>query len=490
MSRKRSRRTRYLRHTRKQERGNFLVTTALLLTVLIGMIALVVDIGFAAGQRRFMQNGADAAALAAADLMSGSVSPYPVNGPWPHGIPNFFNVSDATVRAKAVSIATQNQNPGLAGRTTSFSVDVDYCVAVNDSSFAPQTPGCPSPNSWVASPTADGRVPDGTYKVRVTVNSTVSTIFGGMIGKTSTNSVGQGIAVILGVCPQLTATGDVLPLTIWDQQDFGADPNQLFQLWSSNPPAPKNADSNWKNVIDLSPSAAWCDGKPSDYQWVANPSFAGMVPVGTNCTPVPGDPTQNFSGSDNTWNRDLYAPDLRAPACLGTSTNPDDVYMWTSALFGGTLAVGMKVPTYPHLGDNGQNIADAIWGTTPNVCTNTYFFQGITAIDPAHPDWGPYRDVKVFTYDVLNTYGNHFYRINGSKNSGWIDSQNQSATMGRVTLVRILNVRIFRDAPHTSSGVEALVVSEGLPPGYNPGNCPSFGSMGPGIYGNVVRLGA
>ena len=277
---------------------------------------------------------------------------------------------------------------------------------------------------------------------------------------------------------------------MWDQQDFGADPDQLFQLWSSNPPAPKNADSAWKNVLDLSPSTVWCDGRTSDYDWVSDPTYADMVPQGTGCTPNLGDPTKNFTGANTTWNNSQYRPDLRAPACLGTSTNPDDIYMWTSALFGGTLAVGMKVPVFPHLGDNGNNIADSIWGTTANVCTNTYFFQGITAIDPAHPSWGPYRDVAVFTYDLPTGVGGHFYKINGNSHQPWKDSNGNGDSMGRVSLIRILNVRIYRDAPHSASGVSALVVSPAYPPGYNPPGCPNFGGMGPGIYGNVVRLGA
>ena len=197
--------------TQREERGNFFVTTALILTILIGMLALVIDIGFAAGQRRFMQNGADAAVLAVADLLSGSVSPYPRFDPWPNGIPSFFNVSDELVRNKATDIAAKNQNTGLSGRTESFNVTVEYCVAANNNSYAPQTPGCPSPNNWVTSPTANGRVPDGTYKVRVTVTSSLSTIFGRAIGKNSTESVGQSIAVILGVCPPTVATGNVLP---------------------------------------------------------------------------------------------------------------------------------------------------------------------------------------------------------------------------------------------------------------------------------------
>jgi hypothetical protein len=327
------------------------------------------------------------------------------------------------------------------------------------------------------------------------VNTTISTIFGGVIGKNSTNSVGIGVAVILGVCEQSLASGNTMPFTLWDGQALGVPPDQfftgnLFQLWSSNPPAPNNGDSSWKNVIDLSPATIWCDGRSPDYEWAVGPSFAGMVPAGTACTPNLSDPTKNFTGADTSWNRDDFQPDQRGGVCTGSATNPDDVYMWISAGFDGTVGINMKVPTYMHRGDNGQNIADAIWGTTPNACNGQYFFQGVTAVDPAHPTWGVYRDVTVFTYDVPPA-DQDFYKINGNSSSGWTNSNNQSFTLGRVTLIHALNVRIYSDPPgRNSSEVIGLVVSPADPPNYVPQNCPDFGTLGPGIFGNVVRLGS
>ncbi len=479
--------------TRREERGNFMVITALILTVLIGMLALVIDIGFAAGQRRFMQNGADAAALAVADLLSSSVSPYPKGGTWPHGIPNYFNVSDATAQAKALEIADKNRNPGLTGRTTNFSVTVEYCVAANDNSFAPQTAGCPSPNHWVTGPQSNGFVPDGAYKVRVTVNSTISTIFGGAIGKSSTDSVGQATAVILGACPQVVATGNIWPVTLWNQQDFGAEPpnspgarfdsSYMFQLWSANAPRPKDAPNNWKNVLDLSPSSVWCDSNPDDYSWAIDPSNAGMVPTGTTCTATSKkNGTTTWPGTDTSWNRDLYAADSRGSCFTGSVAFPDDISTWLSGMFSGTLAVGMKVPIFEKGGNEGNNISEAITGKHGGVgCGDTYFFDGVNTVDPNHPNWGIYRDVTVFTYDVSNDYvGTNQWVSNGKKNG-----------LGRITLMQILNVRIYKDySTPNSSEVLGLVISPTFPPDYTPQNCPAFGTYGPGIYGNVVRLGA
>jgi len=58
---------------RAGEHGQVLVIAALLMTALVGFLALVVDVGNAYAQRRYMQNGADAAALAAARLMANSM---------------------------------------------------------------------------------------------------------------------------------------------------------------------------------------------------------------------------------------------------------------------------------------------------------------------------------------------------------------------------------------------------------------------------------
>lgn len=460
-----------------------MVFTAIALVAMLGITSMVIDLGMLFGQRRFMQNGADAAALAAAQMLGNSVSPYSVNGPWPQNIPNFFGVTDGDVYQKALNIAQKNQNPGITGRTSNFAVKVEYCVAVDNSHYLVDQPGCPSPNSWRLSqggtnPTA--RVPDGAYKVRVTVSSTLSTFFGVVVGKSTTDATGQGIAVILGVCPQTVVTGNVFPYTLWDQQNFGTtDPNTLFQLWSSNPPAPRNADNSWKNILDFTPANKWCNGLSPDYPWAVDPTFAAMVPVGTNCAAGGG-----FTGTDNSWNRSLYTQDARGGCYVGNDLNPQDIATWASTGYMGTLAVGMKMPVFTQTGDQGNNIALAIYGKNGvPACSGTYFFNGVTAVDPDHPLWGVYRDIKVFTYN-LRPGDQNFYASN-LNTKVWGDFGGGFNKMGRVTLIRILNFRLYSNYDPSNSEIWGKVVGTLVPPDQNPPLC-----GGPGIYGNVVHLGS
>jgi hypothetical protein len=60
---------------RRDERGAVLVLTAILLVVMLGLSALVVDLGFARSQRRKMQNATDSAALGAAQWLATANEP-------------------------------------------------------------------------------------------------------------------------------------------------------------------------------------------------------------------------------------------------------------------------------------------------------------------------------------------------------------------------------------------------------------------------------
>ena len=60
---------RQLLHGARRERGQILMTSAILATTLLGFAALVVDVGFMSAQRRQAQNAADASALAAARVL-------------------------------------------------------------------------------------------------------------------------------------------------------------------------------------------------------------------------------------------------------------------------------------------------------------------------------------------------------------------------------------------------------------------------------------
>ncbi|MGH2471848.1 MAG: pilus assembly protein TadG-related protein, partial [Candidatus Limnocylindria bacterium] len=56
----------------RDQQGQTLVVVALVMTVLLGAIALGIDWGYGLTQRRVMQNGADAGALGAARLLAGN----------------------------------------------------------------------------------------------------------------------------------------------------------------------------------------------------------------------------------------------------------------------------------------------------------------------------------------------------------------------------------------------------------------------------------
>lgn len=497
---------RHRAHWRRQG-GNIVATSALLMVVLIGVLALVIDIGFLSGQRRFMQNGADAAALVAARKLAGAVSKNP-NG---STFPVFFTISHAQVLAAATAIAQQNQNVGLTSRTTSFTVLIDYCVASSPAGYNYNTStNCrvSVDSDWSTTLTNDGRPRDGTYMVRARVSSTITTFFGRTLGTNATTASARASAAILGACP-LTSTGQTWPVTVWDQQDFGVNPSQLFQLWSSNPPGPNGG--SWKNLLDFSPSSTWCDGTNPDYAWGQdykpgngpNPDqpITTLIPAGVSCTPYPGIPARNFTGTDNTWNRGAYIPDSRGSCYVGDVTSSPTVANWLATFYRGTIAVGMKIPTFENrnpggsAGDGGANIASGIYGSpSAPTCAGTYFFQNQTAIDPDYPQWGPYRDVLVYTYDVTgpcnqnvnNATNNCYYWTPGQDN--W--RANGGGGPNRVKLMRILNFRIYRDYTNSNSEIWGRVISPVFPPDTPIGSCSiSPGTTGPNIYGNIVRMG-
>ena len=95
-----------MRTDRSGERGQVLVVAALMMAAMVGFLAAVVDVGNAYAQRRMMQNGADAAAVAGARLMADNLA---------HG------VSDATVLG---TINTYLSNNGTGAAVPNTGPDV------------------------------------------------------------------------------------------------------------------------------------------------------------------------------------------------------------------------------------------------------------------------------------------------------------------------------------------------------------------------------
>ncbi|HSH79423.1 MAG TPA: pilus assembly protein TadG-related protein [Herpetosiphonaceae bacterium] len=463
---------RRLRRRWRRENGNIIVMSALMMTVFMGMLALTIDIGFLAGQRRFMQNGADAGALAAARLLSNSVTLQQNASTKP--FPTFYAIDDASVRARATDLAQRNQNVGVTTRTTNFSVLLQYCVAPNKTSYDYQN--CPN---WVASPTADGQVPNGTYMVRVTASSTITTLFAPAAGMSSqTSTTGNAVAMVLGACPLDTASGKLWPFTVKDTADMGTSYNTLYPLWNAG------TGGSWKNVLDLTDPSKWCNGSSPDYAWAAvvnttiTPNRMKLVPPSVQCA------NTGLWGGDSSWNLGEFVPDPRA-CYVGNDNMDPDIANWAGGAFNGTLKTGMKLPTYKDAptaggGSLGANIAKGIYGSpTPSDC-GTYFFadpDGLADPNPAYAAWGPYKDVVIFTWgnpETWNSGTNTWQSCPGSCSGG----------PNRVQLIHLYNFRIYKNYTTSNSEIWGRIIGKALPPDTTVPTC-----GGPSIHGNIVRMG-
>ena len=132
------------------QRGQVLVLFAVTVVTMLAVAMVVIDLGFLFGQRRFDQNGADAAALAAGRMLASAVSPRDASGD-----ETFFNVPDVEVyrvvrqyAGLAYKLQDEalpgepyvpaypaspygaptgvNQNPGLSDRNQYLAVTLEY----------------------------------------------------------------------------------------------------------------------------------------------------------------------------------------------------------------------------------------------------------------------------------------------------------------------------------------------------------------------------
>ena len=93
-----------------RERGQSMVVVALLMLVLVGFLAMVVDVGNVYAQRRFMQNAADAGALAGARALALNQNPVPVVEQYAKTL-NGAQVCETTVVSPSVYVTVSKTCP-------------------------------------------------------------------------------------------------------------------------------------------------------------------------------------------------------------------------------------------------------------------------------------------------------------------------------------------------------------------------------------------
>ena len=136
---------------RRGERGQVMVLFALMSVVLFGVLALIVDIGYGFSQRRYMQNAADAASIAAARHL---------------GLSRVSGTTDGAVRAVLDRYLAANGDATLAAATGPD--DGAWFVQVDGSSVSPVGAG--------------STVPSSAAGVRVNATRTFPTFFASVIG--------------------------------------------------------------------------------------------------------------------------------------------------------------------------------------------------------------------------------------------------------------------------------------------------------------------
>jgi Flp pilus assembly protein TadG len=139
-----------MKHALGEERGQVLVMGALMMTVLVGFLALVLDVGNAYAQRRFTQNAADAASIAGAQYMA-------VNRAAP---------SDPGTRGAVDALLPLNGGATLAAAS-----------GPGDGAWYVQPDGSP-----VSPVNGTGAVPSLARGVRVNATKTFSTYVAGILG--------------------------------------------------------------------------------------------------------------------------------------------------------------------------------------------------------------------------------------------------------------------------------------------------------------------
>jgi hypothetical protein len=472
------------------------VSFALLTTALVGMLALVFDLGFFYSQRRFDQNAADAAALAAGHMLAGGVSPLDNSGGlqfgWTDGdvyreVRRYAGLDPSSASTAPTGV---NRSAGLVQRTR-LAVTLEYSTAgawcYSPSGPAPPrtppVPRCALPlQGGLAHPPAPAA--NQPFKVRVTVSSTTRGLFAKALGtdnQAPAVASGDGSAACIQVagasgatvCAQAVVairgsttyqgTAPLIPITTGDCQITAPVPGTLFQMWGSNPNGCGADLGSWKNLLDFTTETKWCNTLKGSGASSPDYRYTNLLPPGAQ---LPGGPCAG-ERADPSWTRDGYQPDPRWP---GNDDVNVDVRYWISVGFGGKLrasyADGNRFPTYVDLksspaGDLGQNIASGFYcgssGVSATGCetqinaSGTYFFA--KSQDRYHdvcPDpWGwtygvGCRDATVVTWVQpewvvsLNTGG-----------TGWTSAG--SGGPDRIRAARLLAFRFYCD--HTTAGL-------------------------------------
>jgi len=292
---------------RQRQRGQTLALVALVIGfgVLLGLVAVAADGGGALLQRRNMQNGADAAALGAVQMLGASVV---LSG----GVP-VYAVSNADLTARIDQ--TVGGNRGGAPSEPTYSTTLEYGTFANPG-YTFTVAAVNSNGTWeYTSPyTGTAMVPGSVDAVRVTAHIDNPTTFASVVGIQSI-SVEARAAAALNNAANYVAEGPTWPMTRCEIPEM--DPEygvcSPFLFWSSNINEEGcRTPGNFKSLLQLGAHQGASyegaheqlltefDARPAmtEVTGVNNPcgnsSWAGRWSPGGNCTDPLNNPPASY----------------------------------------------------------------------------------------------------------------------------------------------------------------------------------------------------
>ena len=294
------------------ERGQILPMFATLIMVLLGFLAIAIDLGQGYLERRANQNGADAAAVAGEQAL--------IHGATDANIESAIRNTLLAGGYGGMTVAFATSPSGTSGSDThKVYVDAEYGAYGSGSTCTPFTSG-----QYVG----NGTIPTGTSCIKVVVSTTRNTLFANVpvigaaqIGASAGARAGQVSTSGFGNQPIPTATPTPGP---WNTGD-----DEGWAIWGG-----KTADGHVNTVG----SAAL---------FFADSGWNYGNDVLTNCNPCEYQATQNFKG-------------LADPQCFtnpppNTCTGPNGAHGNAAAgLTPGTSVQVVVVTSVQHTGSDNQ----------------------------------------------------------------------------------------------------------------------------------------
>jgi Flp pilus assembly protein TadG len=293
-------------HLIRDEAGQAMVMTGIMLAVFFGILGLVVDFGFVMIERRKQQNAADSAALGVARLLAGSV------GIDSGGNVNYVDQTDTTVMTLAQSLAGGNW-PG-SGATRGLTIEYLDC---NGNLIRAAVAG------------ASTLIPQTTCRVRATGTSSRSTFFIHVLNPSlaSTTASARATARIAPTSAP-TGRGGAWPITRW--KNYPGSVPCWFDFftpcvfWSNNGGSEDTSIGSWKEKLYPSRYSRFdCSGAPTAQLLTA------------------------------------FDPARQGQHCGNSGAQMDDMEYWLRYGFNGTIGLNDRIEVHPG-GVNGTNLATAM----------------------------------------------------------------------------------------------------------------------------------